>query len=291
LIPGGGGDMPDLALILRDVVIDHDRLARYRAVCQWPDSSTVPAPFVHVLAFGLHMALMADGRFPFAAMGLVHVENEIEQARPVTPGDRLTFRVNATTPQPHPRGRTFAIVTTAHCEGELVFSERSTMLRRGGGSSQTTATTAAAPVAEQADSVEVARETWQVPEDIGRRYAAVSGDRNPIHMHPLTARAFGFPRAIAHGMWTKARCLAALSADLPDRYTVAVNFRKPLLLPGQAEFQADRSGDVTTFKLAGVSGESVHLTGEIRGAPVKTRPQSTTRKKPTTRRKAAEAGA
>ena len=49
-----------------------------------------------------------------------------------------------------------------------------------------------------------------------------------------SAKAFGFPRAIAHGMWTKARCLAALR--LPDAFTVDVRFKKPILLPSTVTF-------------------------------------------------------
>ena len=75
---------------------------------------------------------------------------------------------------------------------------------------------------------------WRLPDDLGRRYAAVSGDHNPIHMHGLTAKAFGFPRAIVHGMWTKARCLASLR--LPDAYAVDVRFKKPILLPSKVTF-------------------------------------------------------
>ena len=75
---------------------------------------------------------------------------------------------------------------------------------------------------------------WRVPGDLGRRYAAVSGDRNPIHLHALSAKAFGFPRAIAHGMWTKARCLAALR--LPDALTAEVRFKQPILLPSTVTF-------------------------------------------------------
>ena len=48
------------------------------------------------------------------------------------------------------------------------------------------------------------------PRTSGASYAAVSGDVNPIHLYPLSARAMGFPRQIAHGMWTSARTLAAL---------------------------------------------------------------------------------
>ena len=72
----------------------------------------------------------------------------------------------------------------------------------------------------------------RVPDDIGRRYAAVSGDVNPIHLNPLAAKAFGFPRAIAHGMWTHARSLAALEGRLPaGPLTVRAQFAKPVLLP------------------------------------------------------------
>ena len=84
---------------------------------------------------------------------------------------------------------------------------------------------------------------WKLGGDLGRRYAAVSGDRNPIHMHALTAKPLGFPAAIAHGMWTKARCLAALEPRLPDSFTAEVAFRRPILLPGRVEFSSRPAGE------------------------------------------------
>ena len=84
--------------------------------------------------------------------------------------------------------------------------------------------------------------TWQLPGDLGRRYGSVSGDLNPIHVHPLTARLFGFPSAIAHGMWTKARCLAALDGRLPDAFTVEVAFKRPILLPATVQFAEAATG-------------------------------------------------
>ena len=85
--------------------------------------------------------------------------------------------------------------------------------------------------------------------DLGRRYAAVSGDHNPIHLYPLTARALGFRRQIAHGMWTKARSIAAIENRLPDVVTVAVAFRKPVFLPGTVAFADTVDEGVHTFAL------------------------------------------
>jgi acyl dehydratase len=87
------------------------------------------------------------------------------------------------------------------------------------------------------------RVTWRLGGDVGRRYAAVSGDHNPIHLYPLTAKAFGFRRQIAHGMWSLARCVAALENRLPDAVTVHAAFRKPILLPSTVAFGQDPVND------------------------------------------------
>ncbi|MFF3414409.1 MaoC family dehydratase [Streptomyces sp. NPDC002698] len=97
---------------------------------------------------------------------------------------------------------------------------------------------------------------WHLAPDVGRRYGAVSGDRNPIHLHPLTARLFGFPRAVAHGMWTVARCLAEYGPGQPAE--VRAEFRAPVLLPGAVTYAARG----TSFELR--SGGRLHLTGRVR---------------------------
>jgi acyl dehydratase len=106
---------------------------------------------------------------------------------------------------------------------------------------------------------------WSLPGDLGRRYAAVSGDRNPIHMGRLQARLFGMPRQIAHGMWQKARCLAALEGSLPDAYDVEVQFKLPVLLPGKVSFASWPEDGGRGFALHDKKNEKPHLTGAVRG--------------------------
>jgi acyl dehydratase len=244
-VAGGGGAMPEIELEERGIAAEADRVAGYARVCGFRLRDELPPTYPHILAFPLHMRLMTDGRFPFSPVGLVHIANRIEVRRVLRLGDELDLRVR---PAEHEAESAFTIVTEARAGGELAWREESTMLRRGGGK---------APRAlEDLEGAFVAR--WRLPDDLGRRYASVSGDRNPIHMHSLTAKAFGFPRAIAHGMWTKARCLAALEPSLPGSYEVEVEFRKPILLPARVDFE--RSGE----RFAVRDGARFHLVGRFR---------------------------
>jgi hypothetical protein len=248
-------EVPDLQLRMNDVSVSRERLAEYCRVCEFSQSGLLPTTYPHILAFPLHLALMTDGSFPFPAIGLVHIENRITQRRPISDSETLSLRVWATPIEPHPRGRQFSVCTEASVDGEVVWEEVSTNLRRGGGSGS-----GSGKGREREDPPATA--TWSLAGDLGRRYASVSGDMNPIHIHPLTARLFGFPSAIAHGMWSKARCLAALQDRLPDAFTVKVSFRKPILLPAKVEFaESDER-----FQVRDAKKGSTHLDGSLTAA-------------------------
>jgi acyl dehydratase len=219
----GRGAMPEDALE-RAVEPGPDALARYAHVCGFTLRDTLPPTYPHVLAHPLHMELLA--RVPFSAVGVVHIANRLTQRRPLRLGEELAISARISELRPHRRGRTFDLLTEVRIDGELVWEEASTNLKRGAGDAS----------ARDGWSFEAppVRAQWRLRDDLGRRYAAVSGDHNPIHLHALAAKPFGFPRAIAHGMWTKARCLAALRT--PDAFTAEVRFKKPILLPSTVTF-------------------------------------------------------
>jgi MaoC like domain len=229
---GGGREVPDLTLKLTGASIDPDRLSAYNRVCGFDLRDTIPATYPHILAFPLQLSLMTDPSFPFAAIGLVHIHNRIVQHRAIRASERLDIAVHATPVEDHPRGKQFSLVSEVRAGDELVWEEVSTNLKRGADHDGATAPGGELPKAEDLP----ATAKWTLAGDLGRRYGSVSGDLNPIHVHPLTARLFGFKSAIAHGMWTKARCLGALQARLPDAFTVEVAFKKPIFLPGTVEF-------------------------------------------------------
>lgn len=248
----GGGELPDTEYVRSDIGVDPDHLAAYNRICGFGMRDELPVTYPHVLSFAMSVRLMTDPGFPFALVGLVHIANSITQHRPLLVTESLTQRVRLANLRPHPKGTQFDVVTDTLVGERTVWTESSTYLRRG-------APDESAP-RRSGETVEIGESTatWRLPSDLGRRYAAVAGDRNPIHLHPWAAKAFGFPRTIAHGMWSKARCMAAFEGRLPDACTVDVDFAKPVLLPSEVDF-SERG---RAFALHSRSGKP-HLRGEI----------------------------
>lgn len=256
------------------VDVDAARLARYAEVCGPRLTDTLPVAYPHVLTFPVAMALMTSPDFPYALPGLVHLADHITRYRPLDAAERFHLRVYAEQPRPHRSGTVFDVVSEVHPVRAAgpVWTERSSYLHRGsqpdtaaGSDAAAGSDTAASAVEEPAAEEPAAgMARWHLPANTGRRYAAVSRDRNPIHMHPWAARAFGFPRAIAHGMWTFAHCLAALDGRLPDALDARVEFRKPVLLPSTVLLRTspDEDGGIG-FTLTDRARSRQHLRGRV----------------------------
>ena len=249
-----GKELPDLTLERNDVLVERRLVDRYAAVCGFPTRDVAPVPYLHMLAFPLHMQLMTDASFPFPAIGSVHLENTIVQHRPVAIGETVSLSLTADNLRASTKGRAWDMFVTGRVGDEVVWESVSTYLRVGKGDPD-------GNPGMQLDSVDARGPVWSLPDNLGRSYGAVSGDRNPIHLYPLTAKALGFPRHIAHGMWSKARCIAALENRLPDAVKVEVAFKKPIFLPGKAQFGAERNDTGYDFTLVNPKTGAPHLLG------------------------------
>jgi acyl dehydratase len=258
---GRGGALPDTHLARKGVPVDSSHLVDYTRVCRLPLTDVLPVTYPHMLTFPLQMALMSDRSFPLGLPGLVHARNRIEVLRPIGADSLLDLEVWAENFAQHRSGAAVDLRATASVGGEEVWRSTSTYLARG----------VKAPEGSPEADIEVrvgdlsrAVATWRIPDDAGRRYGKVSGDVNPIHLSSLTAKAFGFKRAIAHGMWVKARVLGALSGRLADALSVDVAFRKPLFLPSTVELATARAEDGWDVAVRSASSGSEHLVGTIR---------------------------
>jgi hypothetical protein len=258
----GGGErkLPERELVVSDVEIDRDHLNRYDRVCGFRLTDDLPPTYPHMIAFPMAVQLMTASDFPFPVIGLVHIANRIEQHRPIGADEPLSMRVWTADLGPHDKGTQFVIDAEASANDVPVWRSRSTYLRKEGDGNGSDG-----DKKDDGDRDEPPepKAIWEVPDDIGRRYAGVSGDINPIHLRRSTALAMGMPRPIAHGMWTKARSLAALEGTLPDTFAVDVRFKLPIYLPGKAAFASWEDGAGRQFAVHDAKSGKPHLTGAI----------------------------
>lgn len=250
--------LPTEAYRVRRVRIDPERAAAFDHLMGGPATDLVHPGVLHVLAFPVTLALMARPTFPAPLLGLVHLSNSLLQHRPVRVGELVDVEASVRNLRPHRKGRTFEAVTTISADGEIIATDVSTYLARGrsgdeaaGGGEASDERAAASSSASPSRSrraafvppVPTAR--WALGADTGRRYAEVSGDANPIHLSALTARAFGFPRAIAHGMHTASRAFTEARVDLRRPLRWDVEFDAPVTLPGTVLVGFEREDAVT----------------------------------------------
>lgn len=261
LAPAGHAQ-PLIEASLAGLAAAPDRLAAYREVGGFPAGHSLPFTYPHVLAMPLHMAILTASAFPVRLLGLVHVGNRITRYRQIGAQQALDLRCVLSAMRETARGQEFDLQTEALCAGERAWAETSTFLARQRAAPRLVSDSSAASL-----PVGMRTTLLAAPGDIGRRYARVSGDLNPIHLSQLSARLFGFPQAIAHGMWSLARIAATIEAQA-DRPLAALEaaFKLPVLLPAQMQLHTWDEGAGCAYGLTDETGTRPHLSGTARYA-------------------------
>lgn len=260
-VVGASGDsLPDDVLVLRSLKVDPDNLAEYTKVCGLRFGDSMPLTYPFILTFPLVMKLMVSKGFPFAAVGSVHAENVIEQFRPISVTEPLDIAVHAENMREHRKGLLVDLVSEVNVGRELVWRQTSTFLHQ----QRTSLSGQPKPEPKEEEIPLVPTSTLRVDQKVIDRYAAVSGDRNPIHVSTLGAKAFGFPKTIAHGMWSAAATLSAVEGRIPGKATYAVRFGKPVLLPSSLSLYAQHVADGWDLALRHPKKQYPHLTATLR---------------------------
>jgi acyl dehydratase len=260
--------------------VDPKALRDYMALCNSDGPSgavcipNAPAPYyafalpllyVHAMAMPLHMAIMAHPSFPILLLGLVHWANQTESLQHIAPTEALDFECTLDGITASERGQMFEIHTIVRVNGEITWREISTFLApaRQKKSAKSTKFTHQARADEPAWGAPVAQ--WSVAANAGRKFAGPSGDWNPIHISAFTAKLFGYPRAIAHGLFSAARCLSLLQGGQPQTFPVRldVRFKRPLLIPGSVALHTAVTDGVTQFVLRVQPSGEPHIEGRL----------------------------
>lgn len=205
--------------------IDLAHVRRYNRAFGFPGEA-IPLTYLYLLAQRAQLAAMLARPIPFRIPGLIHVENRLAMHGPVLPDAPLTITTGLRLPPAAPNGALTCVLETRAFDGErLAFSCDSTYLIRRG--SRTGRDAAAQP--ELPSGAELGQ--WKIARDAGRRYAALSGDWNPIHLWGWSARLMGLQRPIIHGAHTLAHaCARWQAATGSEIMSVWCRFRQPVAL-------------------------------------------------------------
>jgi hypothetical protein len=253
-----GGDIPRIEAVVQKVRANPKQIKQYRKLCGFAESNSLPLSYPHILAAPLHLAVLTHENFPLKLLGAVHVRNQVKQKRALAVDETFEIRVSVEGHREVEQGIEFDLVTKLiDSKGATPWESVSTnLVRRGKGKAASKKWTPP----DYTKYREIA--SWRAPKNIGIRYGRVAGDLNPIHVHALPAKLFGFPRAIAHGMWNFGRCAAAVPTS--SKCELDVSFKRPLLLPGAADLLTRREGKTTELLLADPKRETLYLTGTFK---------------------------
>jgi acyl dehydratase len=212
--------------------IDPHQLRRYRQALGFRGEG-IPLTYYYLLAQRAHVATMLDDAFPFRLPGTVHTENALRALAEPQADVPLVLSTSVNIRPPAENGAVIAeLETVARQQGTDIFTCRSTYLLVRGQRN---------PRRARKDKADLPVLTgWRIPRGMGRAYARISGDWNPIHLWTWSAKLMGLQRPIIHGMHTLARACAELEQACGRRIlALEGRFRAPAPLGSELVLGAD----------------------------------------------------
>lgn len=225
--------LPDRGLPAEPVRIDPRKLEAFQRGIGAPIRNALPSSYLHTLAFPQAMALMARPDFPLPTVGMVHIGTVAEQWDGVQASDELAVESCAENLSVRRTGTQVDVQSTLTRRGSTVWAGTSTYLAPG-------VFLASPPEPEQQRpgqrwEAPLPTARWHLDRGVGRRYARVSGDWNPIHLGRLPAKLLGIKGPIAHGMYLAGRMLGHVGDPPAGPLRWGISFHTPVRLPATLE--------------------------------------------------------
>jgi acyl dehydratase len=252
--------LSDRVVTVEELPIDRVNVAGYAAVTGLRYGENVPLTYPFALTFPVAMDLLTGFDFPFPAVGAVHVENRITAHRPIAVTDSVSVKAHAENLREHRKGLLVDLVTHVSVGNELAWQQVATFLHQ----QRTSLSDEPKPEPPKQGKLPPPNAILRITPSQIRRYAAIGGDRNPIHTSSIGAKLFGFPTVIAHGMFSGAAVLANIEGQLPDRVEYAIKFGKPVILPASAGLYVDKVSDGWDITLRNMAKGYPHLSATVR---------------------------
>ncbi len=229
------------------ILLKAERLKAFADVVGDPESPVFPVTLIKEP----FTKLFADPDFTGDFQRMVHGEQAFVFHRPLKALDLLSVRGRVLSIEDKGSGQLLNFGTKIYTEGELLVEMESRLFFRGESKGAPGAPPPPKPAPERTFETTSAA-------DLPKRYAAVSGDDNPIHLDEALAKSVGFKGVILHGLCT----LALVAKQLPRPLKrLDVRFAKPVY-PGELlKTSLWKAEGGWTFETANPAGEVVLANG------------------------------
>ena len=255
----GKGNLPDIEVHLENNKISSEVIKAYNKICGFETSTTASASYLHAYIFPAQMHLLSQPEVPFPLPGLIHFANSIIQHRPLAIGEEFSVICKFGNLIAHDKGQAFEVLSYIEVSGKRIWEETSIYLFKGKEGIGNVLEWEQPTLAENA-----IKESWSLYQTMGFDFAKASGDFNPIHLHPLSAKLFGFPRHIIHGMWSVGKILSLFEKRMPESFEYTVSFKVPIFLPASVIFRHEKTDNGFIFDVVDNTQEKPHLKGYLK---------------------------
>lgn len=254
----GKGNLPDIEVRLENNKIAAEEIKAYNKICGFETSSVASATYLHAFIFPAQMHLLSQMEVPFPLPGLIHFANSIKQHRALHIGEEFSVITKFGNLIAHDKGQAFEVLSYIEVSGKRIWEETSVYLFKGKEGIGSVLEWEQPVLPENA-----IKESWSLYPTMGFDFAKASGDFNPIHLHPLSAKLFGFPTHIIHGMWSVGKILALLGNRMSESFEYTVLFKVPVFLPASIIFRHEKTDNGFNFDVVDKTQEKPHLKGYI----------------------------
>lgn len=257
-----GDTFPDIRAVISGVTVDREKLRAYREICELEDDGNLPLLYPHVFTAPMHMAILSHKDFPIPLLGMLHFRNHSIQHRPVKEDEKLDVEVSLSEHRIVKQGFEFDYIIKVESAGELVWESITTYLKQGKFGKDFV-------VPQRGDLIEPLKGAktiaeFPIPVDIGKRYARICSDFNPIHMSKTAAKLFGFKRDIAHAMWATAKSIGKLDIKSGGKAVrVDLGFKGPLFIESNSYVAASVTKDSARFNYYLAGNDKPCITGKV----------------------------
>lgn len=257
-----GDTFPKITAVVKDVTIDQDKLKAYREICELPEDGYLPVLYPHVFTAPLHMAILSHKEFPIPLAGMLHYRNHSIQHRPIKQDEKLDVEVALDEHRIVKQGFEFDYTIRIVSGGEVVWNSITTYLKQGRFGTEYTPS----PRSELIQPEKSAKRFVDhfIPKNIGKRYAKICSDYNPIHISKFMAKLMGFKRDIAHAMWATSLSIGKVGVD-PKKGAVRIDlgFKAPLIIESKSYITKADKKEYTRFDYMLEGSEKPCVIGKI----------------------------